>query len=1303
MSFKNFSRYLLTLFIICGTIIFPTLHCNAEGYSKVSFMRVRLHYAKSYSEYQAGVDYKEQTIMLNFKEDGSPAVIDLTSGGFNDIRMASNNVNYVGGEYYVGSCSENNLIQNVFKDCLEDNMDDYISLNCKKDKIQILPKSIEAWNAVEERLGLTEDNYRSKYINIYIKNKEYYLKPNTVKELNNPNILTSTRKSEKLYSTDTVYDISSLYSVFKGISYYHTLRKEEYSTYEILPNSKLCLRWNKYNEKNNTDSAKYVDKPVDILQYVSSAFYCPAYTVDALYVKNESGNYEHLSIDDTYNSNKEIYPHWVRKKGKSSLQVFSSQNIKDIERSMVVRVSDDKIEEVGSFLTNILDNEISDSETLLQVVDSTSDIYSKVSNSALRSKLYNNNIIVKYYLENKANAKGELYDLDDVFAAIDDMIDNLEEIMELPKYDENATAHRYYPNVVGTNNLYEIEFDTSEGVEFGKDIPLLDMSLSSWYKFAGWKVYEWSDAECKFIESDIYTELVNPNTLDEDNDVYDSFLSSDHDSDYYLVADWQEAKQIRFDLEGKIIGENDEHNGKIISGKTDVMYVLPNEVVDIDNPIREGYDFQGWYVKRYSNDKEGVFLQPLEDDDYSVKDIQTIGNSYGKTDTYYLVASWKRIYNSDKDNQSDEENKNENESKPDDLQEASSNSKTDNSNKKHKVTLKDTYTSNLTKVTVTNGKKWSDYNKVTKYAVKKYAKQTGWYNRTTHKKINNNDVIDLTSDIELYSIYEPTGKETITITFPQFNNQQVVCGLGTTIENNTFPNTYRDGDTFLGWTSYKPPFRDKNCVEYYGYSVILKDFPAELYAVYSSDIEEFRPETNQTLSMQRIYRNGRYKSPQIVINNDLKDLSITEYNSHVEDNADKLFQAVIDKCKTTEKKYLIITPDYMSQPNSIVLNSCDYLNSDLDVDDYIDALAFMHYKYFDVLDLLYTNSINAKNEQELKQYSHMNNNYFLQVKDFDYKLHKYQDENYDSKNAVYYLIDAKKFVDYYDYCQQVELKLDSLIKEFNFNTNTCITDAIDTLNVYLVKYMNYDNWYEIYDLYWFLVETSSDRESMPRKNVSYHGVCQSYTKFVTAIMGKCGYETNYYSGHDSKGVSTHCFNSFIINNQLYFCDFTWSDKNDIFEDMYLTEEDMNEENRLNPVKREEIFGTVIVKTDKQENGVKKEKTQISSTSIKKIKQNKNKVTITCKKVGSGTYTIMYSTDKHFKDFKELKNNKNKFVLKNLNEKQKYYFRVRFSKTVSNKVFGTTIRYNRYGKWSKVVTKKIKKYKKNKKTKKKEKK
>ena len=40
--------------------------------------------------------------------------------------------------------------------------------------------------------------------------------------------------------------------------------------------------------------------------------------------------------------------------------------------------------------------------------------------------------------------------------------------------------------------------------------------------------------------------------------------------------------------------------------------------------------------------------------------------------------------------------------------------------------------------------------------------------------------------------------------------------------------------------------------------------------------------------------------------------------------------------------------------------------------------------------------------------------------------------------------------------------------------------------------------------------------------------------------------------------------------------------------------------------------------------------------------------------------------------------------------------------MSNKVFGTIIRYNRFGKWSKVLQK-IKKYKKNKKTKKKEKK
>ena len=140
---------------------------------------------------------------------------------------------------------------------------------------------------------------------------------------------------------------------------------------------------------------------------------------------------------------------------------------------------------------------------------------------------------------------------------------------------------------------------------------------------------------------------------------------------------------------------------------------------------------------------------------------------------------------------------------------------------------------------------------------------------------------------------------------------------------------------------------------------------------------------------------------------------------------------------------------------------------------------------------------------------------------------------------------------------------------------------------------------------------------------------------------------------------------------------------------------MNDEHHLTPLVADWV-GKVLAKTDKQVIETKTEKKQIPNIIIKKIKQNKNKITITCKKAGSGTYTLMYSTDKYFKDFKELKSTKNKFVLKNLNEKQKYYFRVRFSKMVSNKVLGTTIRYNRYGKWSKVVTKKIKKYKKTKK-------
>ena len=1293
---KRDFKFLIISFLICAFFVLKPLHCYAEGYSNVPYLKIRLYYGYRYSSYQASIDYKEQKVMLNFKEDGSPAFIDLKSGGSNDTKMSRENINYVGGEYYVGSnFNEKNLIQNVFKDCLVDNMDDYISLDSSKTEIRILPKDIEAWNSVEERLGITEDNYNSMYINIYVKNKDYYLKSKTVKELNNPNILTSTRKSEKIYSSDTVYDIPSLYSVFKNIRYNHTLRKEEYNTYEILPDSKLCIYWTKYNEPNNTESAKYLEKPVDVLQYVSDAFYCPAYTVDELYVKNDSGNYENLSIDDTYNSDKEIYPHWIRKEGKSSLQVFSSQGFKDIERSVSVRVSDDKIGEVKSFLTNILDNEISDSETLSQVVDSTGDIYSKVSYSDLRSKLYDRHSIVKHYLENKANAQGKSYDLDDVFGAIDDMVNILEEILDLPKYDENATSHRYYPNVIGTSGLYEIEFDTSEGVTFGEDIPLLDLSLTSRYKFAGWKVYEWSDEDCKFIESAKYPELVNPNNLDEDDDIFDNFLSSSQDSDYYLVADWQEAKELRFDLEGKIIGENDEYEGKIISGSYDVMYVLPDEVLDIDNPIREGYDFQGWYVKRYVNDNEGVYLQPLEDDDYSVTDIQTIGNSYGKTNTYYLTASWKRIYNSDNEQQADEEKTDESETQSDNLQEAGSKSKTDKSDKKHNVTLIDTYNDNEVDITVTNGKKWSDYTKVTKYAVRKYAKQTGWYNREIHKKIKNSDTIDLTRDIELYSIYEPTGNETITVTFPQFDNQQVVCRLGTAVEDNSFPNTYRKDDTFLGWSSKKPPFRNKNRVEYYNYSIILKNFPTELYAVYSSDIEEYRPETNQSLSMQRIYRNGRYKCPHIVINSEFKTLIINEYNSYIESNADKLFQTVIDKCRATDKNYLIITPDYMPQPNSKVLNECDYLNSNLEVDDYIDALTFMHYKYFDMLDLFYTNSIYAKTENDLAQYRRMNNNYFLKVSNFNYRLIEGLDENYDSKNAVYYLINTKMFMDYYEYCKQVEIKLDTLINEFNFNTNTCITDAIDTLNVYLIKNMDYDDWYDIYDLYWFLVETSSDREVDGRKNVNYHGVCQSYTKFVTAILGKCGYETNYYIGHDRNGKGTHCFNSFIINDKLYFCDFTWSNQDNIYRTMYLTENDMNDEHHLTPLVADWV-GKVLAKTDKQVIETKTEKKQIPNIIIKKIKQNKNKITITCKKAGSGTYTLMYSTDKYFKDFKELKSTKNKFVLKNLNEKQKYYFRVRFSKMVSNKVLGTTIRYNRYGKWSKVVTKKIKKYKKTKK-------
>ena len=1283
----NYGKLICTSFVVVLLLMCTTIICNAEEteeYSSVPYINVRLGFGNAGDTYYNGdLVYKDQKVNLNFKENPSnPAVIDITTtkGPYNFL-----------GQYSFLSLNAPNSFESVLGDMLVDDMSEYYSINSKKTEIRILPKSAKEWNAIEKKLGITEENYTSKTIYVTASPKDFNLNIETSNKVeDNPKILTTERYGEDLKYLSNKYTPALRY--MKGyIKYQPSVINEgkNHSSFYSEPKINIYF-WNAF--KTDSSIRKLgLDAPVNILDYIDkNVFYAPAYEVDALYtLAEDDSSLVPAEIDTSWLGDKTVYPHWKRKEGYSSIQIYSEQNIKDSEKP-ISAVNKEKLDEITELVSGLVESNSVDIDSINTISDWFNISSGRIYDWDTRTTLYN------CILKVKAEVEKEVPDNDIINEKMDSILEALED-MQTAQENEYDHSNRTYPQGGGT--FYETEFLSSEGVTEGNEIPRLNLTPNRRYKFKGWKVYEWSDKECKFVDSVKYPDIVKPEDFEESSEddseeEKEKFLQTGYDTDYYLVAQWEKARSIHFDIEGKIIGEPAESGGEIITPDYETMYVLKNDYLDIESPSRENYDFAGWYVKTGETDKEGVFIEPNENDEYSMQEIIEKADYPGySTDTYYyLMASWKRIYDNGEDNQEGSQG-GKGDSGEGGNGSSGENQEDEDLKKVADKGLKVTFVNNgiggsTVTISVKKGKLWKDYAPDSSRFDWDYLKFDGWYNQETNEKIDLNSKINIDKDIVLVSNYIIVANHVCKVTLPEFNSQ-IDMIAGHLVSEYNLP-TNNGNEKIVGWTIYDPPYR--SVLDITVLPNMRFNYTAEklsLHPVYESDINTVLPTTDETLSMIPQYRNGEAVTPEICIGGSLKTYKLTKYNQSIEENADLLFQKVYDVCAKTSKKHVIICPKDVS-PSESSLTDCEFINSGLEIEDYLNVLTFMHYKYFKELSLFYKNSTEAFSEKELVNED--NRWCDVQVSDFS-REDSYEELYPEYKNYIYYDINPNTFVSYYSRCFIAKTKIDIVISKLELDEYTTIDEAIGRVNDYLVTSTAYDDMKEIYDLYWFLMPTSQDRN---KENIAdFHGVCQSYTKFAQEIFDKCGYTMEIECTENDEGKVTHVVNSFTLNNQKYYNDFTWNSQNRLAPTKYsyMTDRDMCCSGHYNPhLWFKGRIGDVLTKDDV----VKNTKQELPTIRIVKIKQNKNKVKITLSKQKNvNEYELIYSTSKNFKNAKTVKSKTNKFTIKNLKAKKKYYFKVRWSQKKVIKLPGKDYSYVKYSKYSKVVSKKIKKYKKKK--------
>lgn len=393
--------------------------------------------------------------------------------------------------------------------------------------------------------------------------------------------------------------------------------------------------------------------------------------------------------------------------------------------------------------------------------------------------------------------------------------------------------------------------------------------------------------------------------------------------------------------------------------------------------------------------------------------------------------------------------------------------------------------------------------------------------------------------------------------------------------------------------------------------------------------KEVRKISNTTLPMKPIYMLNNFNTGYYYSNGKKIDLKDKTFVIKDENNADFLFRT-INSSKYNDKILWITSKEsYKKCKKHANSMGKTVINSGLTNDELKRAITVMHCKYFQYL--LYIQTPYTETEAELNSYKKSNlHKDMMNVKDWEDKI------TYPNKGDVY-PVKTSVFNKYYSYCKGINDALDNLLDtKFSFDSNTTVVDAILALNEYVMEETGYDynylhnnnaakylindkgklkievakgktvevemdkgyiktkagndyieeyldengeviNTHRIYDLKWFLKDTYDTRN--PKKTgEKKHGVCQSYSKFVAAIMGKCGYEVRIVSGLDSDEKYVHVFNKLNIDNKVYYCDLTdgYNKKYSPCDWLFLTEEEIKKkDNNHNPYERQFYNGKKI--------------------------------------------------------------------------------------------------------------------------------
>lgn len=464
---------------------------------------------------------------------------------------------------------------------------------------------------------------------------------------------------------------------------------------------------------------------------------------------------------------------------------------------------------------------------------------------------------------------------------------------------------------------------------------------------------------------------------------------------------------------------------------------------------------------------------------------------------------------------------------------------------------------------VINGNAWGMYLK--KLADQEYSSLylifKGWiYEDGTI--INENDIVDLNSDITIYSLYECKSQtETYTVNFPEYN-KTIEIHYGDVLDQYDIPNPQQTDDTFLGWTQ-RYPINDNNIenilTEHSRWWITSNDI-VNLYGVWKSDLDKLT--TTETLSMIPNYYLNRNNTGHIYSYTDGKrvidqKLNDTKFSKSDEENSQSLLKKILKECNNASK-ICIVPSDYKLNIKNAQKNGYHVIKSGLSIQKLQRALTLINCKYFQYLLIIQTPYVDK--EKSLNKCT-----------DIGYEMTVTDWEIIDGSNfeGWVYGINTSKFMKYYNICSRTNKLVDDLVNNvFKFNTETTVVDALKAINDYLIQYTAYDNPMKIYDLKWFLEETSKSRNL--QKEASHHGVCASYSKLAHAVLGKCGYETlpcavwesaksyaKYIKGDTTEGP-VHSINKVIIGSKTYYCDFCWASSSDPMRYMFLTLKEVNQ-------------------------------------------------------------------------------------------------------------------------------------------------